>query len=182
VPLTGVELELGTSSDPRECRVRGPHMFQGYLDPDDTAAVFEGGWFRTGDLLDIHDGRVSVVGRIKEIAIRNGQNISLDEVDEAIRGLSGVVECASFRLPDKQTGERVAVALVVGDGDAPDLATIQAHMRAGGLAPVKWPEQVVIWSGPLPRTATGKVRREELATDAPLMPTELAPRLTEQTH
>jgi acyl-CoA synthetase (AMP-forming)/AMP-acid ligase II len=177
VLLDGVEVSIGTAANPGECRVRGPHLFSGYVDDRDTQASFDGDWFCTGDLVDLRAGRVSVVGRIKEIAIRNGVNVSLNEVDEALAGLTGVTEWAACRLPDDDTGERVAVAVSAADRRLVTLDAVRNHLRSVGLAPRKWPEQVIYWPGPLPRTATGKVRREELAADARLTESEFAERV-----
>jgi acyl-CoA synthetase (AMP-forming)/AMP-acid ligase II len=161
-PMPGVEVRL--SDDSEELIVRGPHLFGGYLDPKDNEGVFvDDGWFRTGDAADITSGRVRVVGRLKEIANRNGRKMSLAEVEEAFRAAAPVDDCTAFVQPDATTGERVAVA-VTGGGDF-DVPSVLNAMVAAGLPRWKLPESVVRHEGPLPRTATGKVQRRLLSDD-----------------
>jgi acyl-CoA synthetase (AMP-forming)/AMP-acid ligase II len=161
--MPGVEVRLSDDGD--ELIVRGPHLFGGYLDPKDNEGAFvNDGWFRTGDAANITGGRVSVVGRLKEIANRNGRKMSLAEVEEAFRAAAPVDDCAAFVLPDPTTGERVTVA-VTGGGDL-DVPSLLNAMVAAGLPRWKLPESVVRHEGPLPRTATGKVQRHLLSDDA----------------
>lgn len=157
-PAPGVEVRL---DDAGELLVRGPHLFRGYLDPTDNEGAFDGDWFRTGDTASLDAGRVRVVGRLAETANRNGKKLALAEVDEAFRTATGL-ECAAFAVPDPATGEHVALALVLAEGDELDLDGAVAAVRAQGLATWKLPEVVVRYDEPFPRTATGKVRRREL--------------------
>lgn len=172
--MPGNEVRIGSSEHPEEGLVRGPCVFVGYLDPDDNAAAFEDGWFRTGDKLDVRDGRITVTGRIKEIVNRNGLKISLHEVDDALHGLPGVAEFACFGVPDDATGERLCVAVRALDDEAVTLADVVAHLQRVGLATRKLPEQLVRWDEPLPRTASGKIVRARLATGSAGRPTEVA--------
>jgi acyl-CoA synthetase (AMP-forming)/AMP-acid ligase II len=175
--MAGNEVRIGSSEHPEEGMLRGPCVFVGYLDPDDNAAAFEDGWYRTGDTLEVHDGRVTVTGRIKEIVNRNGLKISLHEVDDALQGLPGAAEVACFGVPDDATGERLCVAVRVRDGARVSLDDVVAHLQAAGLATRKLPEQLVRWDEPLPRTGSGKIVRTRLATGSAGRPTDLAPRL-----
>ena len=145
VALADVEVRLGSAGDPAECCIRGPHAFLGYTDADDDAQAFDGEWFRTGDVADIADGRVRIVGRIKDIVIRNGLNIPAAEVEEAVARIAGVRECAAYAVADAATGERLAVAMVLDADVDLSLATrrrgaprrrlteIQAARRIGVL-------------------------------------------------
>ena len=108
--MPGSEVRIGSREHPEEGLVRGPCVFLGYLDADDNAAAFEDGWYRTGDTLEVRDGRVTVTGRIKEIVNRNGLKLSLHEVDDTLTGLAGAAEVACFGAPDADTGERLCVA------------------------------------------------------------------------
>jgi acyl-CoA synthetase (AMP-forming)/AMP-acid ligase II len=175
--MPGNEVRIGSSAHPEEGMLRGPCVFVGYLDEDDNADAFEDGWYRTGDTLEVRDGRVTVTGRIKEIVNRNGLKISLHEVDDALHGLPGAAEVACFGVPDDATGERLCVAARVGDGEAVTLADVVAHLQRAGLATRKLPEQLVRWDEPLPRTGSGKIVRARLATGSAGRPTDLAPRL-----
>lgn len=102
-PGPGVELRIGDDGT-NELLVRGPHLFAGYLDDAQTAEAMAAGWFRTGDEARLDDGRLSVVGRLKDVAGRNGRKISLAEVDAAFTAATGITECAAFTVPDEQTG------------------------------------------------------------------------------
>jgi len=96
-PLRGVEVRIGSQVDPAECCIGGAHLFLGYVDPDDDAHAFDDGWFRTGDLAELRDGRLRISGRIKDIVIRHGLNIPISEVDGLVAALPGVVQCAGIR-------------------------------------------------------------------------------------
>jgi acyl-CoA synthetase (AMP-forming)/AMP-acid ligase II len=163
--LPGSEVRVGSTRHPEEGLLRGPALFLGYLDPADDADAFEDGWFRTGDLVELHDGRLTVAGRIKEVVNRNGLKISPSEVDLALAGLAGAAEAACFGIPDPATGERLVVAVrPLGDATI-SLGDVTTHLLEAGLAKRKLPERLVLWDRPLPRTPTGKVIRARLATE-----------------
>ena len=162
-PLDGVEVRIGSQADPAECCLGGPHLFLGYVDPDDDARAFDDDWFLTGDLAELRDGRLKITGRIKDIVIRNGLNIPIAEVDGLVAALPGVVQCAGYGVADDITGERLAMAV--------RLATRRvARVRRDGrrrwcvpaLAKWKIPEELVVWDEPFPETASGKVQRNPL--------------------
>jgi len=164
--MPGSEIHVGSVSGAREGMVRGPGVFLGYADPRDNDEAFEDGWFHTGDLIEANAGRLTVVGRLKEVVNRNGLKISLTETEEALIGIGGVREYACFGVPDASTGERLAVAVLPEDGVTIDLDDVVAHLLAAGMARRKLPEELVIWDEPLPRTASGKVVRSRLATES----------------
>ena len=95
---------------PGELWVRGPEMFAGYADAAQTAAVIaRGGWFRTGDLATVDDeGWVRIVGRLKDVIIRGGENISASEVEAALEAHPDVRHAVAVGYPDPLMGERVA--------------------------------------------------------------------------
>jgi len=168
--------------------VRGPMRFLGYLDAEHNADAFApGGWYRTGDLARFDGTRLTITGRIKEMVARKGLKISLLEVDDHAGRLPGVAEVAAYGVPDEQTGERLVLA-VRFDYDGPTggagsddpqagLDRLVGGLRAAGLATWKLPEQIVVWTQPMPRTATGKVARRLVAEDVTERPTALAARL-----
>jgi len=174
-PLDGVEVRIGSSDDPGECLVRGPHLFLGYLDARENIAAFEDGWYRTGDVATLVGAQLKVTGRIKEIVIRNGMKISMTEVEEAAANIPGVDTCVVFKVLDDETGEHLGIA-VCGDGEL-TLAAINAALSAQGLAKWKLPEELVHWPGDLPRTTTGKIKREDVGTGARSLPRQSAERL-----
>ena len=81
-------------------------------------------------------------------------------------------------MPDAETGERLAVAIRPAPGATVHLDDVVRHLAAAGTARRKLPEQLVTWSGPLPRTPSGKVVRARLVMDAPSHPSEVVVRLS----
>lgn len=175
--MPGNEVRIGSAAHPEEGMLRGPCVFLGYLDPEDDAAAFEGEWLRTGDLLEERDGRVTATGRLKEIVNRNGLKFSPAEIDAALAGLSGVVEFAAYGRPDPETGERLAVALRLEHDVQLGLSAVVQHLVSRGVAKRKLPEELVLWSDPLPRTTSGKIIRSQLQRDSAGRPCEVAERL-----
>jgi acyl-CoA synthetase (AMP-forming)/AMP-acid ligase II len=177
VALEDVEVKVGSAADPRECCIRGPHAFLGYTNADDDARAFDGDWFRTGDVAEISDGRVRIVGRLKDIIIRNGLKIAAVEVEEAVARIAGVRDCAAYSVADATTGERLAVAVVLDADVDMSLAKVADALTSAGLPKYKLPEELVFWNEPLPVNANGKVERTKLATRSAGRPRVLADRL-----
>ncbi|WP_082993043.1 class I adenylate-forming enzyme family protein [Mycobacterium sp. 1245111.1] len=177
VPLDDVDVRVGSASEPTECCVKGPHAFLGYIDADDDGPAFDGEWFRTGDVAEIVDGRVRIIGRIKDIVIRNGLKIPAAEVEEAVARISGVRECAAYSVADSTTGERLAMAVVLDPDIELSLTDVASALTSEGLPKYKLPEELVLWSDPLPVNANGKVDRNRLGARADGRPRLLAERL-----
>lgn len=177
VPLAQVEVRVGSVGDPAECCIRGPHAFLGYTDAADDAAAFDEDWFRTGDIAELSAGRVRIVGRIKDIVIRNGLKIPAAEVEEAVATIAGVRECAAYSVPDAATGERLAVAVVLAEAEELSLDDVVTALIAAGLPKYKLPEELVFWDQPLPVNANGKVERKKLHDNANGRPRVVADRL-----
>ncbi len=143
-----------------EVVVRGPGITPGYLNnPTANAESFTNGWFRTGDLGTIDaEGYLRLEGRIKELVIRGGENISPYEVEAALASHPAVKEAACFGLPDEKYGEEVA-AVVATEGEVSTdelLAVCKSQ-----LAAFKVPKTLVVVDA-IPRTATGKLQRQRL--------------------
>src|SRR5207237_576443 len=139
--------------------------------------AFEDGWYRTGDAVEVHDGRLTVIGRIKDVVNRNGLKISPSEIDAALATLPGAAEYSCFGVPDPETGERLAVAVRPQGSTTITLRDVCAHLRAEGVAIRKLPEQLVVWHEPLPRTASGKIVRSRLVMESPAKHNDYAQRL-----
>ncbi len=155
-PLPGVSVRLDDTTG--EIQVRGPNVFQGYWDrPEATAEAFEDGWFRTGDLgrHDV-DGYLTIIGRSKDLIITGGDNVYPREIEDALRGVAGVVDVAVVGASDAAWGETV-VAFVEG---TPVLAELWATAEAE-LAPYKQPRRIHLVDA-LPRNALGKVVKGDL--------------------
>jgi acyl-CoA synthetase (AMP-forming)/AMP-acid ligase II len=146
-----------------EICVRGPQMLVGYLRSEDETGAFDAdGFFRTGDIGRWVDGDYLVVtGRVKDIIIRNGENISPKEIEDILVLHPDIAEVAVVGIPDPRTGERVCAAIVPRCPPGPDVASLRAFLGAQGLAPFKSPEQVVIRES-LPRNDAGKVLKAKL--------------------
>lgn len=147
-----------------EILARGPDCCVGYLDPARTGESFtDDGWFRTGDLGRLDpEGFLRVTGRLKDVIIRKGENISAPEVEALLATHPAVAEVAVVGLPDATAGE-IACAVVVPrrGGPAPTLESLASHLRAQGLSTRKLPERLVLMDA-LPRTASGKVQKTAL--------------------
>jgi acyl-CoA synthetase (AMP-forming)/AMP-acid ligase II len=146
-----------------EILTRGPELFTGYTDPTLNAAAFlPGGWFRTGDLGRIDaSGHLTITDRLKDIIIRGGENISSKEVEDLLITHPAVADVAVIPVPDPALGERVCAVVVARPGSAFDVEAARAHFAAAGAARQKTPE-VVVLVGELPRTPSGKVRKDVL--------------------
>jgi len=177
VALDDVDVRVGSAGDATECCIRGPHAFLGYTDADDDELAFDGEWFRTGDVAELTGRRVRIVGRIKDIVIRNGMKIPAAEVEEAVARITGVRECAAYSVADSTTGERLAVAVVFDAGIEMTLSDVTGALVAAGLPKYKLPEELVFWDQPLPVNANGKVERNTLHTRSEGRPRALADRL-----
>jgi cyclohexanecarboxylate-CoA ligase len=146
-----------------EILTRGPELFTGYTDPALNAAAFRpGGWFRTGDVGRIDaGGRLTVTDRLKDIIIRGGENISSKEVEDLLITHPAVADVAVIPVPDPALGERVCAVVVARPGYTFDVEAARAYLAAAGAARQKTPE-VIVLADELPRTPSGKVRKDVL--------------------
>lgn len=147
-----------------EIRVKGPNLCLGYTDPALDADGFDAdGYFRTGDLGIVRgDDHVVITGRLKDVIIRKGENISAKEVEDLLFTHPKVADAAVIGLPDPAAGERACAVVVAADaGDAPTLPELFEFCKAEGLMVQKIPEQLEIVDV-LPRNPTGKVLKHEL--------------------
>lgn len=145
-----------------EILVKGRNVMSGYWrNPEATAAAFIDGWYRTGDMGWLDDeGFLTVVGRKKEMIISGGENIYPAELENVLIQCEDVLEAAVVGRSDARWGE-IAVAVVVAkEGRRPDAAGI-LKLFDGRLARYKHPKDVVFVEA-LPKTALGKIRKEEL--------------------
>jgi acyl-CoA synthetase (AMP-forming)/AMP-acid ligase II len=146
--------------EPGEVTISGPGVTPGYLaNPEANAESFRDGWFRTGDQGVFDDGYLRLVGRLKELIIRGGENVSPGEVEEALLAHPAVADAACFGIPDEKYGEQVAAAVALS-GEADERALID-HCRER-LTAVKVPSVVHILPE-IPRTPTGKLQRRRVA-------------------
>jgi fatty-acyl-CoA synthase len=150
-----------------EIVLRGNNVMAGYFKDDAaTEEAFRGGWFHSGDLGVMHpDGYIELKDRAKDIIISGGENISTIEVENAVLSHPAVAEAAVIGSPSVKWGERPRAFVVVRPDVEVTTAEILDHVR-GLIARYKVPDEVV-FVDQLPRTATGKIRKNELRATEP---------------
>jgi acyl-CoA synthetase (AMP-forming)/AMP-acid ligase II len=147
-----------------ELWVRGPQRLLGYVDSSLDADAFDAeGYFRTGDLGTIDaDGFVRITGRLKDIIIRNAENLSAQEIEDVLNEHPAVADVAVIGVPDPVSGERACAIVVLAPGyETLTIPELAAHCQAKGLAKQKIPEQLELVSE-LPRNPMGKVLKHVL--------------------
>jgi malonyl-CoA/methylmalonyl-CoA synthetase len=168
-PLPGQELRIADEQGQElavgevgTIEVRGPNVFGGYWRmPEKTAEeVRADGFFITGDLGIVNsDGRVSIVGRAKDLVITGGYNVYPKEIERLLDDLPEVAESAVIGVPHRDFGEGVVAVVVPANADV-DIEQVEAHLQ-GQLARFKQPKAVVNVSS-LPRNSMGKVQKNLL--------------------
>ena len=156
----GVELRIADG----ELRVKGPQLFRGYVDASlDAEAFDEQGYFRTGDLGVVDDeGFVAITGRLKDVIIRKGENISAKEVEDLLYRHPKVADVAVIGLPDPALGERCCAVVASKDGSDPlAFSEMVDFLKNEGLTIQKVPEQLELVDV-VPRNPTGKTLKHEL--------------------
>jgi fatty-acyl-CoA synthase len=159
-PETGVERATG---DVGEIEVRGPNVMRGYFDDPaaTSSAISPDGRLRTGDLgtLDA-SGLLRIVGRLKEMIQRGGENVYPAEVEDALRAHPCVADAAVVGVPNEFWGEEVAAAVIRRPGAAVEAAELLAFLETR-LAKFKRPTRVAFVAS-FPTTASGKVQKFKL--------------------
>ncbi|MEO7653034.1 MAG: AMP-binding protein [Bryobacteraceae bacterium] len=144
-----------------EVVMQGNNVMLGYYNsPDSTAEAFRGGWFHSGDIAVMHpNGYIEVRDRKKDIVISGGENISSIEVEKILYDHPAVMEAAIVSKPDSKWGEVPKAHVSLKPGHEASEADLIDFCRAR-LAHFKCPKEIEF--GPLPKTATGKIRKNEL--------------------
>ncbi|MFI7138634.1 class I adenylate-forming enzyme family protein [Streptomyces massasporeus] len=151
-PPQGMEIRIVDG----EVRLRGEAVCRGYLDPGQTAAAFdEDGFLRTGDLGRLTEtGHLVLTGRLKDVIIRKGENISAQEIEDLLHRHPAVGDVAVIGLPDAARGELVCAVVEQPPGaEALTLADVTAFLRTEGLSVHKLPERLEVVDA-LPRGET----------------------------
>jgi fatty-acyl-CoA synthase len=160
-PATGETVERG---QPGEFCTRGYSVMLGYWDePEKTAeAIDADGWMHTGDLAEMReDGYCNIVGRIKDMVIRGGENIYPREIEEFLYGHADIEDVQVIGVPDERYGEELAAWIKMRDGAAPLDADAVREFCTGRLAHYKIPRYVLIVEE-FPMTVTGKIRKVQM--------------------
>ena len=167
VRLLDGDRDVTAEGGPGEPVCRGPATSLGYWDDADAnGRLFTSdGWMRTGDLATIDaDGFLAVVGRLSDIIIRGGKNISAPQVEAELATHPDVAMVAAVAMPDPVFGERVCAYVVPRPGAAPTLDDLVAHLGARGVGKELYPEHMVLVED-LPTASGGKVAKAELRAD-----------------
>ncbi|GII25407.1 AMP-binding protein [Planosporangium mesophilum] len=160
-PATGLVVPRGT---PGELCTRGYSVMLGYWEmPDRTAEVIDAArWMHTGDLATMDEaGYVNIVGRIKDMVIRGGENIYPREIEEFLYTHPDIVDVQVVGVPDAKYGEELMAWVKLRDGAAPLSADALREYCRGRLAHYKIPRYLKIVDG-FPMTVTGKIRKVEM--------------------
>jgi fatty-acyl-CoA synthase len=163
-PATGATLDRG---EPGEFCTRGYSVMTGYWnDPERTAAAIDAeGWMHTGDLgVMAGDGYVNIVGRIKDMVIRGGENIYPREVEEFLYTHPDIEDVQVIGVPDEKYGEELMACVKMRPGADIDEDSVRNYCR-GKIAHFKVP-RYVSFVGEFPMTVTGKVRKVEMREKA----------------
>jgi len=169
-PLPGTEIRIAGAAGalppagtPGQIQVRGPTLMSGYhARPEETASALAGGWLHTGDVgvLDA-DGSLRVLDRRSDLVVSGGENVYPAEVEAVLCAHPDVTEAGVAGLPDADLGQRVAAWIVLRPGARTGAAELERFLRtrlAGYKHPRAWR-----FVGALPRNASGKLLRRELA-------------------
>jgi cyclohexanecarboxylate-CoA ligase len=170
-PMPGVELKLvkldGTVAgvgEEGEVRAKAPQLMVGYLDSSLDADGFDDqGYFRTGDLGMLNErNMLTITGRLKDVIIRKGENVSAKEVEDLLYTHPKVADVAVIGLADPERGERVCAVVAAAEGAEPlGLAEMVAFCKEAGLMVQKIPEQLEVVDV-IARNPTGKILKQQL--------------------
>ncbi|MGH3424538.1 MAG: AMP-binding protein, partial [Nocardioidaceae bacterium] len=160
-PVTGLTVPRG---EPGEFCTRGYSVMLGYWDdPDRTSeAIDRARWMHTGDLAEMRDdGYVNIVGRIKDMVIRGGENLYPREIEEFLYTHPDIADVQVIGVPDERYGEELCAWVCLREGAAPVDAASVAAFCDGKLARQKIPRYVLVVDE-FPMTVTGKVRKIDM--------------------
>ena len=170
-PMPGVDLKIvksdGTIAGPGEegeVRAKAPQLMLGYLDAAlDTEAFDDEGYFRTGDLGLLNEHNMLIItGRLKDIIIRKGENVSAKEVEDHLYQHPKVGDVAVIGLPDPSSGERVCAIVTTAEGQEPiGFDEMVEYLKGEGLMIIKVPEQLE-HVDVIPRNPAGKILKQDL--------------------
>ncbi|MFE5963691.1 class I adenylate-forming enzyme family protein [Streptomyces sp. NPDC056463] len=175
-PATEVRVDRPDAAGVGELWLRGQSLVRGYWgDEAATREAFtEDGWFRTGDLAHLRDGRVTIVDRLRDMVIRGGENVYCVEVEAVLQAHPEVLDAAVLGVPHPTLGEEVAAVVRLKEPPAVTAEELRAHVGAR-LAAFKVPAHIVERDEELPRNATGKVLKRQLREELAQAPAEALP-------
>ena len=169
-PVPGVELRVVSLATGRpvatgetgEIQLRAPSLMSGYLPAEETAASFDDGWYRTGDVGYVEpDGWVHLTDRSKEMIKVRGFQVAPAEVEGVLLGHPGVRDCAVFGVPDPVNGESIIAAVALDPATSAAISQELIEFVGDRLASYKKPAQVIVVDQ-IPRLPSGKALRRVL--------------------
>ena len=145
-----------------EIIARGPNIMQGYWNkPEETAAAFRDGWFRTGDLATVDEEQfIFMVDRKKDMIITGGENVYSTEVENALYQHPAVLEAAVIGVPDQRWGEAVLALVVFKPHATASDADLIEHCRS--LSPITNAQGRGDLPEPFPKSGSGKILKASL--------------------
>ncbi len=155
---------LAGNNEEGELRLNAPQIFKGYVDESLNADAFdEDGFYRTGDLGFIdEEGYITISGRLKDVIIRKGENISAQEIEDLLSAHPQIGDVAVVGVPDEARGEMVCAVVTALEGEpAVTLEEVVSYLKGAELMVQKIPERLEVVDA-LPRNPTGKILKRVL--------------------
>ncbi|MBN4055674.1 AMP-binding protein [bacterium AH-315-K03] len=153
----------GNFTDSGEVIAKGAQMLVGYHHSEDENQAFDKqGYFRSGDLAHWIDNNYLVIsGRIKDLIIRNGENIAPKEIEDLLINHPDINDIAIVGLPNAKTGEQACAVIVTNNKAQTDVNTLAKFLIAKGVTKFKIPERIEIWPS-LPKNDAGKILKHQI--------------------
>jgi fatty-acyl-CoA synthase len=154
-----------------EVLVKGPGLFTGYYnDPEATQECLRDGWLATGDLGFTASGELYLTGRIKDLLILHGHNISPDEIErvaDAVTGSGGLLRSAAFSVARSAEGEEAVLVVESAERNPERQAEVAREIRVavGRRLGLPLADLVFVRRGTIPRTTSGKIQRGDVRRD-----------------
>ena len=164
VKIVKTDGSLGAANEEGEVRVKGPHLCVGFLDEALNKTAFDDdGYFSTGDLGYLDEGGwLTISGRLKDVIIRKGENISAKKIEDLLFGHEAISDVAVIGLPDAERGELACAVIQLKPGSAAlSFSAMQQYCLAGNLVIQEIPERLEIVEA-LPRNISGKILKADL--------------------
>lgn len=165
--ILGVDGETLEAGNEGELAARGPGIFTGYLKaPAENEKTFDRhGYFRTGDMARINpDDTITITGRIKDIIIRGGENISAVEVEESVVTYPAIEQASAVGMPDREMGERVCVYVKTTNGSRVELKELVTFLKKNKVSVLRIPERIE-YVDAFPLTKAHKIDKKILRED-----------------
>lgn len=165
--VTGAEVrvvdpdgQVAQSGDEGDLQIRGEGLFVGYYKRSDlTEENFVDGWFKTGDRAkSSEDGYITLTGRTKDIIVRGGENIPVQDLENVLSAWSLVKDVSIVGMPDERLGERACAFVVPVPNKAPTLEEMREYLDSQKVTKQFWPERLECVNE-LPVTASGKIQK-----------------------